>query len=362
MATKKVNQARNNKPARVRTVASRNETRAREAVNIYPRAVALAVTTAFMPWFVPFTAHAQAQPPAPNTTPTLQLTSPAGSGYVHPAQGAYLQVDQYANRASYAGTIQLGSAAHMNVVQPNSGAVALFKDTSGQTSQIWGRVTANGHLFFTNSAGVLFGRTASVEVGSLLATTLPINEQDFLDNKNQIRLGSASGSGKVENYGRIVTVNGYTALVAPQVINDGLILAHAGTVALTAADRVSLDLIGDGLISINVDQAAMNASIVNSGTIEANGGQVLLTARSANALLDTVINSTGVIRANSLVERNGEIVLDGGGAGVVLASGTLEAAGKDAGTTGGTVKVLGQYVGLVGEAKVDVSGDAGGGT
>ena len=362
MATRKRQQARNNIAARLRAAASRNEAHARKAVNTHPRTVALAVTTAFMPWFVPFTVHAQAQPPAPTTTPILQLTSPAGSGYVHPAQGAYLQVDQYASRAAFAGSIQLGSDAHMNVVQPNSAAVALFKDTSGQTSQIWGRVTANGNLFFTNSAGVLFGRTASVEVGSLLATTLPINEQDFLDNKNQIRLGSAGGSGKVENYGRIVTANGYTALVAPQVINDGVIIAHAGTVALTAADRVSLDLIGDGLISINVDQAAMNASIVNSGTIEANGGQVLLTARSANALLDTVINSSGVIRANSLVERNGEIVLDGGGAGVVLASGTLEAAGKDVGTTGGTVKVLGQYVGLMGEAKVDVSGDAGGGT
>ncbi|HEX6530801.1 MAG TPA: hypothetical protein VF004_13370, partial [Burkholderiales bacterium] len=65
-------------------------------MNTHPRAVALAVTTAFMPWFVPFTVHAQAQAPAPTATPTLQLTSPAGSGYVHPAQNGYLQVDQYA--------------------------------------------------------------------------------------------------------------------------------------------------------------------------------------------------------------------------------------------------------------------------
>jgi hypothetical protein len=35
-------------------------------------------------------------------------------------------------------------------------------------------------------------------------------------------------------------------------------------VALTAADRVTLDMVGDGLISINVEQAALNASVVNA--------------------------------------------------------------------------------------------------
>src|SRR5581483_7996510 len=81
-----------------------------------------------------------------------------------------------------------------------------------------------------------------------------------------------------------------------------------------------------------------------------------------NALLDTVVNNSGIIRAHSLVERNGEIVLDGGTAGVVSNSGTLTVAGTDAGTTGGTVKVLGQYAGLFDGSKIDASGDAGGGT
>ena len=361
MATRKRHQAQNSKAARVRAAAAHKIPSVRKAANTHPRAVALAVTTAFVPWFVPFTVYAQA--PAPNTTPTLELTSKPDTGYVHPAQGSYLQIDQYKDRASFAGTVQLGSASHMNVTQPNSAAVALFVDTSGQTSQIWGRVTANGQLFFTNSAGVLFGRTASVSAAGIVATTLSVNEKDFLDEKNpHIRLENLGATGKVENYGKLVTANGYTGLIGPQVINDGVIIAQRGTVTLAAADRVSLDLIGDGLISINVEQAAMNASVLNSGSIEADGGRVLLTARSANALLDTVINSTGIIRANSLVERNGEIVLDGGSAGVVSVSGRLEAAGKDVGTHGGTVKVLGKYVGLVGEAKVDVSGDAGGGT
>src|SRR4029077_2211152 len=122
--------------------------------------------------------------------------------------------------------------------------------------------------------------------------------------------------------------------------NEGVIAARMGSVALAAGDKITLDMIGDGLIKVTVDQAALNASAMNKGTIEANGGNVLMTARSANALLDTVINTDGVIRANSISDRNGTIVLDGGDKGVVSVSGTVEAKGSDAGTTGGTIKAL----------------------
>ncbi|MGH8430042.1 MAG: hypothetical protein ACREUF_06535, partial [Solimonas sp.] len=46
---------------------------------------------------------------------------------------------------------------------------------------------------------------------------------------------------------------------------------------------------------------------------------------------------------------------------MVAVTGTLEAAGADAGTTGGTIKVLGDKVGLFGTATLNASGDAGGG-
>src|SRR6185369_1490331 len=121
----------------------------------------------------------------------------------------------------------------------------------------------------------------------------------------------------------------------------------------------------DGLIKVSVSEAALNASALNRGTIEADGGNVLLTARSANALLDTVINTDGVIRANTISNRNGTIILDGGDRGIVSVAGTVEAKGNDAGTTGGTIKALGQYVGVAlpgTTATVDASGDAGGGT
>src|SRR5687768_14169524 len=255
----------------------------------------------------------------------------------------------------------MGVNAHLHLHHDYGRAgIGFFRDVSGSLTQIFGKLTSNGQIFISNQNGVLFGASARVDVGALFATSLSIKDQDFMAGRyNFYNEGSA---GSVVNEGNIVTANGYTALVGPQVRNDGIIIARAGSVALAAGDRVSLDMIGDGLISVSVDQSAYNASVVNTGTITADGGTVLLTARSANALLDTVINNSGTIRANSLVERNGEIILDGGNTGVVAVSGTLQAAGVDAGTTGGTIKVLGDKVGLFGSALIDASGDVGGGT
>src|SRR6185503_3961006 len=219
--------------------------------------------------------------------------------------------------------------------------------------------SANGQVFLSNPNGVLFAPGASVDVGALFATSLSIADKDFLAGR--YNFSNAGNAGTVVNQGQIITANGYAALAGPQVRNDGVIIARAGTVALAAGDRVSLDMVGDGLIKVSVDEAALNASAVNSGRIEADGGNVILTARSANALLDTVVNNSGVIRANSLIERNGEIVLDGGEAGTVATSGTLSAAGTASGTTGGTVKVLGEHIELRDGARVDVSGHSGGG-
>jgi filamentous hemagglutinin family protein len=303
--------------------------------------VALAVTAAFLPW-----GEAYALPTGEHgivgdvtvtrpTTQTMQINQGTPKGIVN-WQG-----------------FSIGATEHVNITQPNSSAALLNRVVGNSPSEIFGRLTANGQVFLVNNAGVLFAPGASVDVGSLFASSLSITDQNFLNGNYQFY--NPGNAGSVVNQGSIVTAGGYTALVGPQVRNDGIIVAQRGSVVLAAGDRVSLDMIGDGLISVSVDQAALNASVINTGEINADGGTVALTARSANALLDTVVNAGGVIRANSLVERNGEIFLDGGSAGVVAVTGTLQAAG-------GTINVLGDKVGLLAGARVDASGNAGGGT
>ena len=163
--------------------------------------------------------------------------------------------------------------------------------------------------------------------------------------------------------------------------NSGTITATLGTVALVSGNGFTLDLYGDKLITLAViDQIAANvidvatgrplkSLVSNEGKIRANGGRVELTAAAARTVVDSVINTSGVIKANSIGHRNGMIVLAaatgaskpaGAPAQTIKISGTLQAAGKRPGTTGGTVVVSGEHIKLA-SARVDASGRAGGG-
>src|SRR5438552_5823170 len=355
MATTKRTSPRSTR-SRTNINMAKASTRTRRVLRTRPRSLAFAVGAALFPWT--FLSPVLAQTTA-NTLPTGGNVT-AGSAAISSSANK-LQIDQYSQKAILQwDTFSIGSNAWVNFTQPSSSAIALNRVVGNNLSEIFGHLTANGQVFLTNPNGVLFAPSAAVDVGGLFATTLSIADKDFLAGRYNFY--NAGGAGSVVNQGNIITANGYAALAGPQVKNDGVIIARAGTVALAAGDRVKLDMVGDGLISVSVDQAALNAAAINTGRIEADGGSVILTARSANALLDPVVNNSGVIRANSLVQRNGEIVLDGGSAGVVSNTGTLTSAGTEPGTPGGTVKVLGDKVGLFNGTRIDVSGDAGGGT
>src|SRR5438874_3859525 len=313
-----------------------------------PRPLAVAAAVALLPWTSQVLAN-----------PTGEKTLFGIVDYARPnTQTMNINVGS-ASAASSFTRFSIDAGQTVNVQQLSSTSTYLIKDVGGTASQIYGTLNANGQVFMSNTSGVYFGRGAEVNVGALFATSLNINPLDFEAGRYNFYKDGAAGT--VVNEGHI-TASAYAALAGPQVRNDGVIVARAGTVALAAGDRVTLVMVGDGLIKVCVDQSALNASAINTGSIEADGGSVLLTARSANALLDTVVNNSGVIRANSLINRNGEIILDGGSAGIVSNTGTLNASGTGAGTTGGAVKVLGQYAGLSSRSTIDASGDAGGGT
>lgn len=94
-----------------------------------------------------------------------------------------------------------------------------------------------------------------------------------------------------------------------------------------------------------------------------------MTAKSAGDLMSTVVNNTGVIEAKTLhANDKGEILLDGGESGQVEVSGTLDASGKEAGQSAGSIKVIGQKTvvndgtnllarGAIDGGKIETSGD-----
>ncbi|MDR3478401.1 MAG: filamentous hemagglutinin N-terminal domain-containing protein, partial [Gammaproteobacteria bacterium] len=257
--------------------------------------------------------------------------------------------------------------------QPSASSITLnrINPTNG-VSNILGKLTANGQVWLINPAGILFGASARVNVGSLLATTANITDQDFLSGNYHFNQ-SPSWNGAVINEGEITIADkGFAALVAPGVENSGTIRAHLGTVALAAGNEYTLDFYGDQLIQFGLNATVttpatdqngnpLTNGVKNSGKIIANGGRVLLSADTAEGVVNHAINMDGFVEANSAREQNGTIILMGGDANDVVVTGKMVATGKKHGQTGGTIKVLGNDIALDKSAVLDVSGDAGGG-
>lgn len=257
-------------------------------------------------------------------------------------------------------TFSIGNGQTVNFIQPGATSVALNRVLGNEASNIYGHLNANGQVFLINPNGVLFSKDAHVNVGGLVASTLNIADNDFINGNYTFTANG--GTGSVENQGTITAADGgYVALLGTNVKNGGTIVAKKGTVALAAGTAVTLDMTGDRLLNVAVKQAAVAASVANHHLIQADGGYVIMTAKAANDLTKSVVNNDGVIQARSIENKNGVIRLDGGNAGVTNA-GTLDASGKAAGQTGGSVTVVGDTVNLAGSSKIDVSGDTGGGT
>ncbi|MHB8709539.1 MAG: two-partner secretion domain-containing protein, partial [Desulfuromonadales bacterium] len=255
-------------------------------------------------------------------------------------------------------SFSIGAGEAVQFIQPNSSSVALNRVLGADPSNIFGSLSANGKVFLVNPNGILFGHGSQVNVGGLVASTLNMTDSDFMAGNYKF---SGTG-GTVLNQGTINASGGYVALLGANVGNDGTILARLGTVTLAAGNAITLDVAGDGLLNVTVNQGAVNALVQNGGLIQADGGRVLLTAQAAGDLLQTVVNNTGVIQAQTIENRNGTIMLMGDmQSGTMNISGTLDVSGTAAGQTGGNVTVTGHHVGLFG-ADINASGDAGGGT
>ncbi|MDO9113995.1 MAG: filamentous hemagglutinin N-terminal domain-containing protein [Polaromonas sp.] len=228
-----------------------------------------------------------------------------------------------------------GIAAGQTVqfVQPGSTSVALNRVLGADPSSIMGNLSANGRVFLLNPNGVLFGSGASVNVGGLVASTMSLSDARFMAGDYTF---TDAGSGSVVNQGNITAADGgYVALMGKTVSNQGVISARLGSVALAAGNAVTMDVAGDGLLNVSVSQGAVNALVENRGMIQADGGRVLLTAQAAGNLLQTVVNNTGVIQAQTIGNRNGTILLLGDmQSGTMNVGGTLDASAPNGGNGG----------------------------
>ena len=247
--------------------------------------------------------------------------------------------------------------------QPSASAIALNRVLGGSPSFLLGSLSANGQVWLVNPAGIVVGSGATISAAGVLLSTADIHDADFLAGNYSFSVPGNAGAGIVNKGAITADAGGSVVLAGAHVTNEGLIAASLGTVVVAGASTYAVDFAGDGLLSFAIDSgsSASRTLVNNAGTIAAPGGLVLMTAKTATDVLDNVINTSGIVEATSAANVNGTIVLSAAGGGTDV-TGTLDASGKGAGQTGGTVDVLGDSVTLAASARIDVSGDAGGGT
>lgn len=227
-----------------------------------------------------------------------------------------------------------GEAVHIN--QPNSQSMLLNRVVGSNPSEIFGQLTANGQVILVNPNGVFFRPGSSVDVGGLTASTLNIANEDFL--KGQLRFAGDSQN-PVVNAGSLTAQNGYVNLLAKEVVNEGIIAAQTGSVNLAAGSGMSLDYNGDGKMTVAVTDGAYQSAVANKKLIQADGGLVVMTASGKDALMDSAVNNSGIIQANTLGEAAGQINLTGDN---IATTGTISADGGSNGH-GGTIKIIANH-------------------
>ena len=335
------------------------------------------------------------------TNPTLRGgNAVVGAPTALAGGGLALGISQTTNRAILNWqSFSIGARDRVDIVQPGTSAVLLNRVTGAQASTIAGRLTTTlagspgatgGSVFLINPNGVTFAEGASVSVGGLVASTLDIAGPDettrnaaFMNGgvidpataRAELSFSGTSGAAVVVEAGATVTAGsaaeaasaatgpgGTVALMGASVRNAGSIQATRGSVVLGSASGMTLvvDPVGDGLTTLRITSpSTVSALVENTGRIAADGGRVALQAASTAA--ETVVRQSGVLRAQSIGQRAGEIALvgtiDATGNRIAIDGGQIDVTGN--GVAGGSVTASGNELRFA-AGSIDASGSQGG--
>lgn len=243
-------------------------------------------------------------------------------------------------------------------LQPSASSAILNRVTGLSPSYLMGELSATGRVFLVNPSGIVFGPSATVNVGSLFATTMQINDQDFMSGNYVFSpTGSASF---VVNQGAISAADGgYVVLMAPTVENQGTIVARLGTVTLAAVPQTTVTFDGTGLVHYVVAEVPADDVLMPGDLVSDVIGGLVPTSSTDAAGVELVDGQVRLVGAGGMAVNSGRIEADSVelrgdrvglfGAGTVEASRVLLSADSFAYTSpdsliaapGGRVDVLG---------------------
>jgi len=261
----------------------------------------------------------------------------------------------------------------------------LGRVVGGDASVIDGTIQVSGgtsNLYLLNPAGMVFGPNAGLNVpASFTATTANgmefpggwfdatgANAYSTLNGTPNQFAFTAANPGSVVNRGQLSVPAGKDlVLLGGNAVNTGVLSAPAGRIVLSAVP-------GEHLVRISQEGMALSLEVSSLATGDPDHPQL-------NSPLSTPLSLPQLLTAGNLdpapeiaVDADGTVRLTGSGlalpdgAGLAIASGTLDASGiagqmggQTNGQTGGQIAILGEKVGLI-SANIDASGPAGGGT
>jgi len=239
---------------------------------------------------------------------------------------------------------------------PQKSYSALNRIWDANPSQIYGSLVADGSVYLINQNGILFGSGSQVNVHSLVASTLNLRDQDFLNGVNRftaedyqnpgylqldsaaiaadyqkavlanLALGmpasytptSTTPGAAVANHGSISTDNGGSVfLMAPTAENYGSINAPAGSVGIVGINpgnrkgmNYDLELNDTSSLSGYTTQANLTLMDRSAGGAAVNGESGQITADSGVAgMYGKTVAQNGLIRSVTAVKKGGTIEL-----------------------------------------------------
>ena len=289
----------------------------------------------------------------------------------------------------------MGKDNTVNFNQPSGDSATLNRVTGDFTSEIAGRINANGSVFLVNPNGIMVTKDGVIDTGGFVASTLDIDNDDFLNGDYAFTKSGANGV--VSNRGHIsVDDGGFVALLGGAVKNNGTVRALVGKVGFAGGEKIVMSFGNNDFLRVEVPTDTWDkltdsqgnkvaATIDLGGKVDSRGGFVDITIADASDILRQTISIDGIVSANTVSSTDGFISISGGTVGItgngritadadygtagtiaikadsIDSSGTVSAVAQNG--SGGTVKVSLQHgANLNASTRFDVSGKTKGGS
>lgn len=276
--------------------------------------------------------------PASGALPSAQQLSGSGFAIALPGNSQLVVNQTSANVVIDWNSFDIGSAASVVFNQKNSAGTAqpswtaLNRIHDANPSQIFGSLKSDGTVYLLNQNGFLFGPGSTVNVGGLIASTLNVRPDDVVSGVLKFRsedfngqpLADSAQNTAVSNFGSITTSEGGAVyLVAPIVENGGSIVAPYGNVGLVAAVPFtasnprpvnSTDAQSQLDYDVKIDTSVASPTVsyhqyLSGGTATNLAGGQIVTDAGKTGMYGAFVNQDGLIRATTVVKKNGVIEL-----------------------------------------------------